>query len=342
VFVLLALPATALALATESIGNAPAAKQPEWADGVVDVVNLKTRVYSQWVNGNENFYYRGNAQAVSEALGQYAKVRANIREVVLLPGTPQVKSFGGKAIDFDWKLHVPSGIYLAGAKHKHAVMTVYVGALKPRPLERKLVDQWLQDLNSDAFKTRDAAQQALQKLGNDAKPFLRQALKNPPTLEARRRLESLLEKLAPLDVGDLEVPQGVTVITVDDLLAQGFKDLEDPDRNARSFAIQELRRLAVYSDKVVPALVDLFKKDKDDHVRRVAAACLSSICVEMKTAVPLLKQGLDDPDAYIRHAFQTALERLQNVKDSPAEDERIRRERAIVQEINALKKTAAK
>jgi len=60
---------------------------------------------------------------------------------------------------------------------------LYLGALKPRTVDRKQVDQWLTDLNCDTFKTRDAAQQELQKLATDAKPFLREALKAQPTLE---------------------------------------------------------------------------------------------------------------------------------------------------------------
>jgi hypothetical protein len=107
---LLLLPATALALATESFGNKPAANQPDWAQGVVDVVNMKSRIYSQWVNGNENFYYRGNAQALNEALHKYAAVKADVRQVILMPGTATAQSFDGKRIAYDWKFHVPSGI----------------------------------------------------------------------------------------------------------------------------------------------------------------------------------------------------------------------------------------
>jgi hypothetical protein len=75
--VLLAVPVVALALAEGGEGNAPRVKQPEWAEGVIDVVNLKSRVYYFWVNGNENFYYRGDAKALNEALRTYAAVKAD-------------------------------------------------------------------------------------------------------------------------------------------------------------------------------------------------------------------------------------------------------------------------
>src|SRR5947208_3228663 len=108
---LLALPAMALALAFESFGNASATKQPGWAEGAIGVVNLESRVYSRWVNGNEHFFYRGNARALNEALKRYAAVKADKRRLVLLPGRGKMQSFDGKAIAFGWQFHVPSGIY---------------------------------------------------------------------------------------------------------------------------------------------------------------------------------------------------------------------------------------
>jgi hypothetical protein len=340
VILLLALPAAALALATETFGNAPAVKQPEWAEGVIDVVNLKSRVYSHWVNGNEHFFYRGDARALNEALRKYAAVKQKVRQLILLPGSGKQQSFHGKAIEFDWKFHVPSGIYREASKRTDVVLTAYVSAPKPRPLDRKRVEKWLADLQSEAFKTRERANRELQKLGHDVKPFLREALKAQPALEARRRIEGLLERLRGLDVTDLEIPRGITVITVDDLLAKGLKELKDTDRNVRSLAIQDLTRLAAYSDRVVPALIERFQKDKDDLVRRVAAACLSHFEGQAKTVVPVLKQGLNDPDAYIRSACQTGLERIAKARAQPGDEERHKRELAILREINEFKKAA--
>src|SRR5258705_506701 len=130
VLLVLALPATVLALAMETFGNAPVGKQPDWAEGVVDVVNLKSRVYSYWVNGNENFFYRGNAEALNAALRQCAAVKSDVRQVILLPGAGKTHSFERKPIDFNWQLHVPSGIYKAMSRRQHAVMTVYISGLK--------------------------------------------------------------------------------------------------------------------------------------------------------------------------------------------------------------------
>src|SRR5262245_347997 len=90
---LLACPAAALALGEEKFGNAPAVRQPGWPDGALEVVNLKSRIYSNWVNGNENFFYKGDVQAVNEALRGYGAVKDDGRRILLLPGSGKTQSF---------------------------------------------------------------------------------------------------------------------------------------------------------------------------------------------------------------------------------------------------------
>lgn len=336
---LLTLPSTALALATESFGNAPAVNQPGWAQGVIDVVNLKSRVYSVWVNGNEYFFYRGDAQALNEAMIKFGTVRADVHRLILLPGAGKTQTFHGKAIEFDWQLHVPTGIYKAIAKKEHAEMTVHINGMKPRPLkDTKQVAKWLHDLDDERFATRDAAQRELEKLGNDAKPVLREALKNRPSAEATQRIESFLGKLRDVDVTDLEIPKGVVVVTVDDLLADYRKGLQDTDVYVCSGAVHELSRFARYDSTIVPALIEMLKKEKNEYVRRMAASCLGNLDVPAKAAIPILKEGLDDPDTNIRQAFKGALEQIQNAKDQPGQEDRLKRELAILKEISEFKK----
>jgi hypothetical protein len=52
------------------------------------------------------------------------------------------------------------------------------------------------DLDSDDFVTREQASAELATFGEQAVPMYRQALKDRPSLEARRRLEDLLDKAA--------------------------------------------------------------------------------------------------------------------------------------------------
>ena len=106
------------ALGTEEFGNKPVNGQPGWAEGVVAAVNLSTRVYSRWVNGNESFYFRGGTGDLNAALEKFAAVKGDGLEVVVLPQPGGTQSFDGKPVDCDWELHVPSGIYLEMAKRE--------------------------------------------------------------------------------------------------------------------------------------------------------------------------------------------------------------------------------
>jgi hypothetical protein len=69
--------------------------------------------------------------------------------------------------------------------------------LKPQPQpDAERIAQWIAELNADPFKVRDKATQALEHWPELAEPPLRKALEGKPTLEVRRRVETLLEKFA--------------------------------------------------------------------------------------------------------------------------------------------------
>jgi len=340
---LFALPATALALAEEAIGNAPRVKQPEWAEGVLDVVNLESRVYCVWVNGNENFFYRGDARVLNDALRKFAAVKADERRLVLLPGRGITHSFNQKGIDFDWQLHVPSGIYLAVTKNKHAVLTVYINAEKPRgPLDRKKIEGWVRDLDDGSFMVREEASRALEKLGAAAKPLLREALKASPSAEVRRRIEAVLAKLEGIGASDLEIPTGLTVVTATDLIAEHLAGLKDADQTRCGLAISALSDLAPFSDKVVPALAGMLKKDKSAYARRIAAWSLGRIGDLAKDVLPALKEGLGDPDENVRTAFQSAVDLIEKAKADPGGEGEVKRRLTILKELDELKKARKK
>jgi len=147
----------------------------------------------------------------------------------------------------------------------------------------------------------------------------------------------LLEKVSDLDVSDLKVPKGVTIITVDDQVNAGLQALKDADSYARRLAAWDLRDLAPYSERVMPALANLLATDQDKYVRHVAADCLGGTGVQATFAVAVLKKGLEDPEANVRDACQKALERTAAFKTTPEREEQMRRERAIAKDINEFK-----
>jgi hypothetical protein len=65
--------------------------------------------------------------------------------------------------------------------------------LRPSAAEDpKRIHQWIADLDSAEFVVRDKASGALEQLGVEAEPSLRQVLAGRPSLEVRKRVETLL------------------------------------------------------------------------------------------------------------------------------------------------------
>lgn len=117
-------------------------------------------------------------------------------------------------------------------------------AVNPQRLRRLLTD-----LESEQFAVREKAQKELEALGDLAEPALREALENKPTLEVRRRVQELLERLR----GPLTKPE----------------------------LLQALRAVAVLEDIGTPAarslLEDLAKGAPEVRLTREAKASLQRL-----------------------------------------------------------------
>ncbi len=98
-------------LGEETIGNEPLheANYTEWK-GIMPVINDKARVYSNWVNGNEHFFYKGTTAELNAALAHFAKIEVKQHEVLLRPGPGMGHTFGGKEVPHNWELHIYGGI----------------------------------------------------------------------------------------------------------------------------------------------------------------------------------------------------------------------------------------
>jgi hypothetical protein len=70
------------------------------------------------------------------------------------------------------------------------------GQLKPvTPVQQKVLDRLIADLESENFAVRNKALEDLEKLGELVVPALQKVLAGDPPLETRKRAEELLEKL---------------------------------------------------------------------------------------------------------------------------------------------------
>jgi hypothetical protein len=351
---LLAVPATALELVREWFGNDPVGNEQGWVKGVLDAVNLKSRVYAQGVTIERSFYYRGNADDLNDTLKKYAAIKTREHRLILLPGNGKAQSPSAWAgrdgvwhrdeISFNWQLDVGDERFADRYGETAALMTVYVNGRKPHaPQDEKAIANSLRELDDTDFKKREKAKQELEQLGYDAKPFLRQALKGPIGLEIRRCIESLLGKVPDINVTELNVPNGIEIVTMDDLLAAYWQELKGQYSSmphGSNESVNGLSRFALYDDKVVPYFTEMLQKRPSAFDRQSAAYHLGSLGVLAKSAIPMLKKGLADPDPHTRECFQTALTQIEEAKDQPGLAERRRRELAIAKEIAEFKKAS--
>jgi WD40 repeat protein len=73
--------------------------------------------------------------------------------------------------------------------------------------DRQHVARLIADLDNDNFAVRQKASAELERLEDRVKPGIREALAGQPSLEVRRRLESLLDKLAYFELRELRAVQ---------------------------------------------------------------------------------------------------------------------------------------
>jgi HEAT repeats len=111
---LLVVPAArSFALGSEDFGNKPLSplNYAQWK-GIAEVANDKSRVYQQWVNGNESMYYAGSVDDLNRVLANFAAAEMPVHDVVLRPDPGVTRSFDQTRgpIKFDWHLHVVTGI----------------------------------------------------------------------------------------------------------------------------------------------------------------------------------------------------------------------------------------
>ncbi|MGH7223001.1 MAG: hypothetical protein ACRELF_07225, partial [Gemmataceae bacterium] len=78
--------------------------------------------------------------------------------------------------------------------------------------DSKKLARWVADLDSDEFTVREKATHELDQLAELAESALRKALAKKPPLEARRRIEQLLEKLHSLPPNRLRLVRAVEVL----------------------------------------------------------------------------------------------------------------------------------
>ncbi len=347
----------ALGLATEHFGNAP--MPPGWGEQMmskelIPLANHQSRIYWREVNGDPHFFYQGNTATLNEVLKLFASTEP--REVILVPGPGEVQSLvGEKRMRCDWSLHTPSGLWMALARKekgtnalaKIPTLTIFVTQIKPeKPVDENQVERWLADLDSSAFPVRQKATQELQRLGNAAGPALRTALAAQTSPEKRQRIGAILATFEGIDLEQLQIPDGLRVIGVEQLRQRYLEGLKSAESEIRGHAVGGLGGLRRHGEDILPTLLDLLKTEKHEWVRRYAASVLSGMGANARAALPILKAGLDDPDQNVRNFYRHAIESIENSKEPAAAPEvlaeKAKRQRAIRERIVAFCKSREK
>ena len=340
-------------LATEQFGNAPITTIfPTFAADLLHVLNDTTRVYWCEVNGDASFYYKGDTAALNNLLKRFA-AGGKGREVVLHAGPLKLTDFGAtKPVEAHWYVHVPGGrsllVYADGelvtdkgpAIHIHIHLPrARMGATAPA----KSIAGWIADLDDVKFEVRENASRELEKQCQAVDIALRKALETTASAEVRKRVRSLLGKLPTLNLDALVIPEGMTVVGPDDLIARCTKGLKSKEHVIRGVAAGQLATLEPDRKKVVEGLRKVLKEDKHEYVRRCVVGALQREGWGAKSALPDLRALLDDTDVNIKNVAKGAVEAIEKAKEEPGGEERAKLVAAVQKDIAAyLKARAAK
>ena len=114
---ILGLHECAYGMATEQVGpdsenRHPTGAQPDWPKRIVGIPRHPSRVYSIWINGNENFYFKATVDEINELLDLFAKARMRDHVVRVLAGVGKTHTFGKEEIGYNVSLQIVAGIAL--------------------------------------------------------------------------------------------------------------------------------------------------------------------------------------------------------------------------------------
>ncbi|HEY7422744.1 MAG TPA: sigma factor-like helix-turn-helix DNA-binding protein, partial [Gemmataceae bacterium] len=113
---------------------------------------------------------------------------------------PHAKTLSPRELDRLWadlaardaaKGHAALWMLTAGGERTVAFLSE---RLQPAKEDAERIRRLIADLDSEQFAVREAAQRALEQLGSEAEPALQKALEGKPSIELRKRVETLLAR----------------------------------------------------------------------------------------------------------------------------------------------------
>ena len=110
----------------------PTHAQPGWPAGMVKLLQHDSRVYSIWVNGNENFYFKSTPDEIADLIKLYSEINLREHVVSIKRGERKVQSFKGEQIGYNLQFHFWGGIALSVTQSKgeaetyDPTLTIYI------------------------------------------------------------------------------------------------------------------------------------------------------------------------------------------------------------------------
>lgn len=116
-------------------GDKSHARQSDWPHGMVDIVGHKSRMYSRWVNGSENFHFKATSEEMGELIHLYSEARLREHILTIKDGKGAARTFDGEQIDCNVSYFFSGGITRFAARHRtkealtcEPTLTIYVDA----------------------------------------------------------------------------------------------------------------------------------------------------------------------------------------------------------------------
>lgn len=338
---LLVLPGPAFAIRHVIVGNEPLGPGHGFGKELLTAVNVEERVYLSEHDGDLSIYFKGGPAALNRAFRHFAALPADKREIFLLP-VPARPLLHNKPIAYDWMLYVPEedprprrGARLVG---RTVTLTVYIPEPLPAPpADPARAKQWIADLSRDDFKTRERAARELLALGPPVAGLLREALTARPSAEARDRMEKMLADVSReirLDV--LELPAGVPVTGLDDLLDGERKRLADKDPAVRGNAVHALVDHGAPAAEVLPDIETMLKTETDRNAVAGAAWAAYHLGAGARPVLPALRAATARADKDIADICRQAIKRVEAAKAEPVPAAEAKKRATIRAEIKAF------
>jgi hypothetical protein len=256
----------AWAVGSEHLGSEPFPNGPGYSPDRLALVNLPSRVYWREINGDHQFFYRGDTAALNEALKSFAAVELDRREVVLRPGPGETRTFADQPVPYNWEVHMPGGLVLAIRQRALAKgvevfptrprMTVYVGS----------------GIDLDAIQV-PARVRVL-----DLKDLERRYLDglNLPLLAAPNVTDMDVLKTAQADRtlirGQSALALGELGVTAEDAVGTLATLLDDAEVYVRDCTVDALGRLGPLARPALPALRRRFNDADPNHRTQIERA----------------------------------------------------------------------